>query len=115
MDFTLLLTAVLTLLASVLVIIQSLRGFDDWKFSEKVAAAQILLPFGAAAFALNALFGSTLERPSKIAAAIFTLCAGLASIVKQVAANMEAHPGTEEMPTGERVSLGAVTRKLLFG
>jgi hypothetical protein len=106
---------VLVLLASVFLIIQAFRGFRDWRFSEKVAAAQVLLPFAAAAFGLNALFGATLEKPSKIIAATFTLAAGVLAVTKQVAATMEAHPTGEELVRVRAVSMGGVLTKLLRG
>jgi hypothetical protein len=70
-------------------------GFKNWKLSEKVGAAQVVLPFAAAGFALNAFFGTSVETPSKIVAAVLTVVSGLLAIVKQVAATLEAHPRAE--------------------
>jgi hypothetical protein len=116
MNVTLLLAAVLLFLACVLLVVRAVSGgFRGWRFSEKVAAAQILLPFGAAAFVLNTLFGSTLERPSKIAASIFTLAAGMLAIIKQVASTIEAHPPRGVDVGAQDVSLRDVVSTLIRG
>jgi hypothetical protein len=116
MNVTLLLAAVLLFLACALLVVRAVSGgFRGWSVSEKVAAAQILLPFGAAAFVLNALFGSTLERPSTITAAIFTLAAGVLAIIKQVASTIEAHPPRGVDGGAHDVSLRDVVHTLFRG
>jgi hypothetical protein len=95
MSVTLLIMAVGTGVAAILLVVSVVtRDFAGWKFSEKVAAGQAVLPAAVAAFALNALFGTSIETPSKIIAAVLTLIAGLLAIVKQIAATMESHPET---------------------
>jgi hypothetical protein len=117
MNVVLLLSAVIAALVAAFLFVRAISGgFRAWKLSEKVAVAQIFLPFGAAAFALNALFGDSLATSSKIVAAIFTLLAGSLAIVKQVAATMESHAsGLEEAAPIEPVSLGGVLSKLISG
>src|SRR3977135_3255373 len=96
MSVTLLLLALASgVVAAILAVRVLTHGFRGWKLSEKVAAAQAVLPFAAAAFALNALFGTSIDTLSKIVAAVLTLCAGLLAIIKQVAATIEAHPRME--------------------
>jgi hypothetical protein len=91
------------------------HGFKDWRFSEKVGAAQAVLPFAAAAFALNALFGESIETLSKIVAGVFTLLAGLLAIVKQVAATIESHRGVRTAMATSSVSFGEVVKKIWQG
>jgi hypothetical protein len=89
------------------------HGFKGWKFSEKVAVAQAVVPFAAATFALNALFGSSIDTASKIVAAVLTLIAGLLSIVGRVASTLESHPRAEFVDGG--VGLGEVLRTIVRG
>ena len=112
MSIILLLTALFVGIVGLFLLLRLALGkFSGWKLSEKVAATQVVLPFAAATFALNALFGTNLEKPSKIMAALFTLIAGLLAIVKQVAANIEAHrAGFTE---GEAVSWKDVLGKIV--
>jgi hypothetical protein len=92
MNVVLLLSAVAALvLGSLLAMRFLIGGLNEWTLSEKVGASQIFLPFAAAVFTLNALFGDTWETPSKIVAAVFALLAGVLAIVKQVAKTIEDH------------------------
>jgi len=104
------------LVAAFLLLRPFTHGFRDWKFSEKVGAAQAVLPFAAAAFALNALFGESIATLSKIVAGVLTLLAGLLAIVKQVAATIESHPsGAPTVTAPTTVSLGDVVKKIWEG
>ena len=91
------------------------KRFAGWKLSEKVGLVQVFLPFAAAILVLNAFAGASLERPSKIVAAVFTLAAGLLAILKQVAASLEAHQPREGEAEAQpqAVSLGEALSALV--
>jgi hypothetical protein len=71
------------------------HGFKGWTFAQKLAVLQTFLPFAAAAFALNALFGNSIDTASTIAAAVLTLASGLVAIVNKVAATLDSLPHLE--------------------